>query len=144
MIMIKRSYECILDSSLPDLHSLPKVIAVLLFFIFENFPTGGMFSILETIVFGRSRTFSQNKNWCQMFNSMCTTFQIWSNLIFQNQVCFERLVRISKTPCIFVKISVHRNWHPYSFSAMCYGNRTSSYETVADKFSRQYCLQTAR
>ena len=30
-------------------HSSPKVMAVFLFLIFENFPIGGMFSILETM-----------------------------------------------------------------------------------------------
>ena len=94
------------------IHSSPKVMAVFWFLIFENFSIGGMFSILETISLGRSTTFSQNKKWCQMNNPMCTAFQMWQNLIFQNQVCFETLIRFSKIYCIFVKISIPRNWHP--------------------------------
>ena len=110
------------------IHSSPKVMAVFLFLIFENFLIGGMFSILETIKTDRSTLILQNKNWCQMINSMCTTFQMWQNCILQNQVCFERLISLSKTPYIFVKISKPRNWDPYSISAMSHGNRTSSYE----------------
>ena len=108
-----------------------------------------MFSVLETIWLSRSTTFSQNKKWCQMFNPMCTAFRMWHNLIFQNQVCFERLIRISKIYCIFVKISTTRNWHPYSISAMFHGNRALSYETAVCKFRPsvafewQYFLQTA-
>ena len=113
------------------IHSSPKVMAVFLFLIFENFLIGGMFSILETIKTDRSTLILQNKNWCQMINPMCTTFQMWQNCILQNQVCFERLISLSKTPYIFVKISKPRNWDPYSISAMSHGNRTSSYETVA-------------
>ena len=116
-----------------DLHSSPKVMAVFLFLIFENFLIGGMFSILETIKTDRSTSILQNKHWCQMVNPMCTTFQMWQNCILQNQVCFERLISLSKTPYIFVKISKPRNWDPYSISAMSHGNRTSSYETVAHK-----------
>ena len=115
------------------IHSSPKVMAVFLFLIFENFLIGGMFSILETIKTGRSTLILQNKTWCQMINPMCTTFQMWQNCILQNQVCFERLIRLSKTPYIFVKVSKPRNWDPYSISAMSHGNRTSSYETVAHK-----------
>ena len=115
------------------LHSSPKVMAVFLFLIFENFLIGGMFSILETIKTDRSTLILQNKNWCQMINPMCTTFQMWHNSILQNQVCFERLISLGKTPYIFVKISKPRNWEPYSISAMSHGNRTSSYETVAHK-----------
>ena len=103
------------------------------FLIFENFLIGGMFSILETIKTDRSTLILQNKNWCQMINPMCTTFQMWQNCILQNQVCFGRLKSLSKTPYIFVKISKPRNWDPYSISAMSHGNRTSSYETVAHK-----------
>ena len=91
------------------------------------------FSILETIKTDRSTLISQNKNWCQMINPMCTTFQMWQNCILQNQVCFERLISLSKTPYIFVKISKPRNWDPYSISVMSHGNRTSSYATVAHK-----------
>ena len=116
-----------------SLHSSPKVMAVFLFLIFENFLIGGMFSILETIKTDRSTLILQNKNWCQMINPMCTTFQMWHNSILQNQVCFERLISLGKTPYIFVKISKPRNWEPYSISAMSHGNRTSSYETVAHK-----------
>ena len=47
-----------------------------LFLIFENFSIGRMFSILETILLGRSTTFSQNKKWCQMINPMCTAFKM--------------------------------------------------------------------
>ena len=101
-----------------------------LFLIFENFLIGGMFSILETIKTDRSTSILQNKNWCQMINPMCTTFQMWQNCILQNQVCFERLISLRKTPYIFVKISKPRNWDPYSISAMSHGNRTSSYETA--------------
>ena len=115
------------------IHSSPKVMAVFLFLIFENFLIGGMFSILETIKSDRSTLILQNKSWCQMINPMCTTFQMWQNCILQNQVCFERLISLSKTPYIFVKISKPRNWDPYSISAMSHGNRTSSYETVAHK-----------
>ena len=115
------------------LHSSPKVMAVFLFLIFENFLIGGMFSILETIKTDRSTLILQNKNCCQMINPMCATFQMWQNCILQNQVCFERLISLSKTPYIFVKISKPRNWDPYSISAMSHGNRTSSYETVAHK-----------
>ena len=115
------------------LHSSPKVMAVFLFLIFENFLIGGMFSMLETIKTDRSTLILQNKNWYQMINPMCTTFQMWQNCILQNQVCFERLISLSKTPYIFVKISKPRNWDPYSISAMSHGNRTSSYETVAHK-----------
>ena len=115
------------------LHSSPKVMAVFLFLIFENFLIGGMFSILETIKHDRSTLILQNKIWCQMINPMCTTFQMWQNCILQNQVCFERLIILSKTPYIFVKISKPRNWDPYSISAMSHGNRTSGYETVAHK-----------
>ena len=81
-------------------------MAVFLFLIFENFLIGGMFSILETIKTDKSTLILQNKNWCQMINPMCTTFQMWSNCILQNQVCFERLISLSKTPYIFVKISI--------------------------------------
>ena len=108
-----------------------------------------MFSILETIQLGRSITFSRNKKQCPMFNTMCTVFQMSCNLIFQNQVCFKRLIRFCKINCIFVKISTHWNWYPYSISAMFHGNRANSYETVARKFRRsmafewQYFLQTA-
>ena len=115
------------------IHSSPKVMAVFLFLIFENFIIGGMFSILETIKTDRSTLILQNKNGCQMINPMCTTFQMWQNCILQNQVCFERLISLVKTPYIFVKISKPRNWDPYSISAMSHGNRTSSYETVAHK-----------
>ena len=115
------------------IHSSPKVMAVFLFLIFENFLIGGMFSILETIKTDRSTLILQNKNCCQMINPMCATFQMWQNCILQNQVCFERLISLSKTPYIFVKISKPRNWDPYSISAMSHGNRTSSYETVAHK-----------
>ena len=115
------------------IHSSPKVMAVFLFLIFENFQIGGMFSILETIKTDRSTLILQNKNWCQMINPMCTTFQMRQNCILQNQVCFERLISLSKTPYIFVKISKPRNWDPYSISAISHGNRTSSYETVAHK-----------
>ena len=115
------------------IHSSPKVMAVFLFLIFENFLIGGMFSILETIKHDRSTLILQNKIWCQMINPMCTTFQMWQNCILQNQVCFERLIILSKTPYIFVKISKPRNWDPYSISAMSHGNRTSGYETVAHK-----------
>ena len=115
------------------LHSSPKVMAVFLFLIFEKILIGGMFSILETIKTDRSILILQNKNWCQMINPMCTTFQMWLNCILQNQVCFERLISLSKTPYIFVKISKPRNWDPYSISAMSHGNRTSSYETAAHK-----------
>ena len=116
-----------------ELHSSPKVMAVFLFLIFENFLIGGMFSILETIKTDRSTLILQNKNWCQMINPMCTAFQMWQNCILQNQVCFERLISLSKTPYIFVKISKPRNWDPYSIFAMSHGNRTSSYETAAHK-----------
>ena len=116
-----------------DIHSSPKVMAVFLFLIFENFLIGEMFSTLETIKTDKSKLILQNKNWCQMINPMCTTFQMWQNCILQNQVCFERLISLSKTPYIFVKISNPRNWDPYSNSAMSHGNRTSSYETVAHK-----------
>ena len=116
-----------------ELHSSPKVMAVFLFLIFENFLIGGMFSILETIKTDKSTLILQNKNWCQMINPMCTTFQMWQNCILQNQVCFERLISLSKTPYIFVKISNPRNWDPYSIFAMSHGNRTSSYETVTHK-----------
>ena len=44
------------------LHSSPKVMAVFLFLIFENFLIGGMFSILETIKTDRSTLILQNKN----------------------------------------------------------------------------------
>ena len=115
------------------IHSSPKVMAVFLFLIFENFLIGGMFSILETIKSDRSTLILQNNNWCQTINPMCTTFQMWQNCILQNQVCFERLISLSKTPYIFVKISKPRNCDPYSISAMSHGNRTSSYETVAHK-----------
>ena len=123
------------------LHSSPKVMAVFMFLIFENFLIGGMFSILETIKIDRNTLILQNKNWCQMINPMCTTFQMWRNCILQNWVCFERLISLSKTPYIFVKISKPRNWDPYSISAMSHGNRTSSHETVAHKsvtFDWQY------
>ena len=115
------------------LHSSPKVMAVFLFLSFENFLIGGMFSILETIKTDTSTLILQNKNWCQMINPMFTTFQMWQNWILQNQVRFERLISLSKTPYIFVKISKPRNWDPYSIYAMSHGNRTSSYETVAHK-----------
>ena len=115
------------------IHSSPKVMAVFLFLIFENFLIGGMFSILETIQTDRSTLILQNKNWCQIINPMCTTFQMWQNCILQNQVCFERLINLSKTPYIFVKISKPRNWDTYSIPTMSHGNRTSSYETVAHK-----------
>ena len=88
---------------------------------------------LETIKTDKSTLILQNKNWCQMINPMCTTFQMWQNCILQNQVCFERLISLSNTPYIFVKISNPRNWDPYSFFAMSHGNRTSSYETVTHK-----------
>ena len=124
-----------LQNTLADsvLHSSPKVMAVFFFLIFGNFLTGGMFSILETIQTDRSTLVLQNKNWCQMINPMCTTFQMWQNCILQNQVCFERLIKLCKTLYIFVKISKPRNWDPYLISAMSHGNRTSSYETVAHK-----------
>ena len=115
------------------LHSSPKVMAVFLFLIFENFLIGGMFSILETIKTDKSTLILQNKNWYQMINPMCATFQMWQNCILQNQVSFERLISLSKTPYIFVKISNPRNWDPYSIFVMSHGNRTSSYETVAHK-----------
>ena len=124
---------CITSNDIDYIHSSPKVMAVFLFLMFENFLIGGMFSILETIKTDRSTSILQNKHWCQMVNPMCTTFQIWQNCILQNQVCFERLISLSKTPYIFVKISKPRNWDPYSISAMSHGNRTSSYETVAHK-----------
>ena len=120
-----------LFSQIHHIHSSPKVMAVFLFLIIENFLIGGMFSILETIKSDRSTLILQNKSWCQMINPMCTTFKM--NCILQNQVCFERLISLSKTPYIFVKISKPRNWDPYSISAMSHGNRTSSYETVAHK-----------
>ena len=123
----------IVRCNVADIHSSPKVMAVFLFLIFENFLIGGMFSILETIKTDRSTLILQNKNWCQMINPMCTTFQMWQNCILQNQVCFERLISLSKTPYIFVKISKPRNWDPCSISAISHGNRTSSYETVAHK-----------
>ena len=119
------------------------------FFFFENFPIGGIISILETISLTGSTIILQNKTWCQMFNPMCTALQMWHNLIFQIQVCFQRLIRLSKISCIFVKISTSRNWHPYSISAMFYGNLSSSYETLARKsrpsiaFDWNYFLQTA-
>ena len=116
-----------------DIHSSPKVMAVFLFLIFENFLIGGMFSILETIKTDKSTLILQNKNWYQMINPMCATFQMWQNCILQNQVSFERLISLSKTPYIFVKISNPRNWDPYSIFVMSHGNRTSSYETVAHK-----------
>ena len=69
-----------------------------------------------------------------MFNHMCSAFQMWNNLICQNQVCFEWLIRFSKIYCIFAKISTPWIWRLYSFSAMFHGKRASSYETVARKF----------
>ena len=113
-------------------HSSPKVMAVYLFLIFENFPIGGMFSILDTIWLSRSTTFSQNKKWCQMINPMCTAFKMWHNLIFSKS-SFE-LIRFSKIYCILVKIFTPRSWHLYSISAMFHGNRASSFATVAHKF----------
>ena len=74
---------------------------------------------------------------------------LWHNIIFQNQVCFERLMRLNKTPLIFVKLFIARNWQPHTIPAMFHGNRTSSYETMAKKFrpsvafNWQYWLQTA-
>ena len=59
---------------------------------------------------------------------------------YQNQVCFERLIRFSKLSCIFMKFSTPRNWHPYSISAMFHGNRASSYETWPVNFDRPWHL----
>ena len=94
-------------------------MAVFLFLIFENCLIGGMFSILETIKTDRRTLILQNKNWCQMINPMCTTFQMWQNCILQNQVRFERLTSLFKTPYIFVKMSKPRNWDPYSIFLPC-------------------------
>ena len=84
-----------------------------------------------------------------MFKLMCIAFHIWHNVIFQNEVYFERLLRFSRAPCIFVKVHIPRKLHPYSISAMFHGNRSSSYGTGARKFRPsvafewQYCPQTA-
>ena len=117
-----------------NIYSSAKVMAVFFFFWFWKLSNWrNIFNFGDNIVEKEYNIFLK-QNWCKMFNRMCTAFQVWHNLIFQNQVCFQRLIRFSKISCIFVKICTPRNWHPYSISAMCYSNRTSICETVAHKF----------
>ena len=70
-------------------------------------------------------------------------------LFFKIKFVLRHLLDLGKNNCIFVKISIPQNWHPYSMSAMFHGNQASCYDTVARKFrpsgafERQYFLQRA-
>ena len=120
-----------------------------LFFRFlKTFQSETNFLTFGVNIIWRSTTFSKNKMWCQMINSMCTAFRMWHNITFQNQFRTGILTRFSKIFCILLKISTPRNWYPYSIYVMLRGNRASSYENMARNFRTsmafdwEYFLQT--